>query len=78
MSDHIVTAFTDDLEHIAAELMRMGGLVESMMGDACKAIKRADTKLAKTVVARDDEVDDLQADIERQKPLLAAWQPREK
>ena len=76
MSEHIVTAFTDDLEQISAELMRMGGLVESMMADACVAIKSADTDLAKTVIARDDEVDALQADIERQiVRVLALRQP---
>ncbi len=76
MSEHIVTAFTDDLEHISAELMRMGGLVEAMMADACTAISNADGELAKDVVARDDAVDDLQADIERQiVRVLALRQP---
>ena len=35
MADHIVSAFTDELDKIAADLMRMGGIVETMILDSC-------------------------------------------
>ena len=53
MADHIVSAFTDELDKIAADLMRMGGIVETMILDSCTAVDRNDIQLAKEVIARD-------------------------
>ena len=45
---HIVSAFDRDLESIQAEVMRMGGLVETAIADAARALHR----LALTHVSR--------------------------
>lgn len=76
MSDHIVSAFTDELDKLAADILRMGGIVETMIGDACKAVSANDVAMAKEVVTRDLQVDELEASVERQiVSLLARRQP---
>ena len=76
MSDHIVSAFTDELDKLAADILRMGGIVETMILDACSAVNKNDVELAREVVARDPQVDKLEADVERQiVSLIARRQP---
>ena len=76
MADHIVSAFTDELDKIAADLMRMGGIVETMILDSCAAVDRNDIQLAKEVIARDAGVDRLEEEVERQiVSLIARRQP---
>jgi len=76
MNDHIVTAFTDELESLSADLLRMGGLVEAMIMDACNATVAADSARAMVIVDSDKEVDLLEADIERRiTEILARRQP---
>ncbi len=76
MSDHIVSAFSDELERLSADLLRMGGIVESMITDACRAIVIQDLTLASETAQRDLLVDDMEADIERRIiRLLALRQP---
>ncbi|MEL6324015.1 MAG: PhoU domain-containing protein, partial [Pseudomonadota bacterium] len=64
MTEHIVSAYTDELEALSADILRMGGLAEAMTGDACEATVKSDDTLATMVVARDADVDALEADIE--------------
>ena len=76
MSDHIVSAFTDELDKLAADILRMGGIVETMILDACAAVNSNDVDLARNVVARDEQVDKIEADVERQiVSLIARRQP---
>ena len=76
MSDHIVSAFTDELEKIAADLMKMGGIVETMILDSCSAVDRNDHVLARQVIERDPSVDRLEEEVERQiVSLIARRQP---
>jgi phosphate transport system protein len=76
MADHIVSAFTDELDKIAADLMRMGGIVETMILDSCQAVDRNDKELAKDVISRDPSVDRLEEEVERQiVSLIARRQP---
>lgn len=65
MSDHIVTAFTDELEHLSANLLRMGGLAESMITDASRAVSTYDLELARQIILRDQEIDQLEAEAEK-------------
>ncbi|MEQ9315160.1 MAG: phosphate signaling complex protein PhoU [Henriciella sp.] len=65
MSEHIVTAFTDELEHLSANLLRMGGLAESMINDASRAVSTYDLELARQVIHRDQEIDELEAEAEK-------------
>lgn len=76
MHQHIVTSFTDDLERLSANLLRMGGLAEAMISDACRAVVARDHEMAQRVIARDTEMAQLEAECERDVVrLLALRQP---
>ena len=76
MSDHIVSAYSEELEGLSAEIMKMGGIVETMIADASRALSANDLELAKEVVARDPLVDAIEADAERQiVSIIARRQP---
>lgn len=60
---HILSAFDRDLEQIQSLLLRMGGLVESRMADAARALEMRDEELAEAVRAGDTEVDALEREI---------------
>lgn len=76
MNDHIVTAFTDELDSLSADILRMGGMVEAMIMDACTATVAADRVRADKIVQSDNDVDRLEADIERRiTEILARRQP---
>ena len=76
MQQHIVSAFTDELEQLSANLLRMGGMAEAMIKDACKAVVKSDAELAKSVIKRDAELDKLESECERDVVrILALRQP---
>ena len=76
MNEHIVKSYEDELNTLTAECARMGGLTEAQVGDGIDAVVRRDTSLAETVVARDERLDVLEADIERKAiRLIALRQP---
>ena len=73
---HIVSAFTEELEQLSAALLRMGGLAEAMIRDASRAVIARDPALAETVIERDLEMDRLEREIERKVVrMLALRQP---
>ncbi len=73
---HIVSAFTEELEQLSADILRMGGLAEAMIRDAARAVVSRDTALAETVIERDLEMDRLETEIERKAVrMLALRQP---
>lgn len=73
---HIVSAFTEELDQLSAALLRMGGLAETMIWDASRAVVAGDTGLAETVIERDLEMDQLQREVERKVVrMLALRQP---
>ena len=63
MPDHIVTAFTDELEHLSANLLRMGGLAESMIMDASRAVAtfEAEKAIVRLIALRHPMATDLRA-----------------
>lgn len=76
MKDHIVRAFTDELEQLSADLLSMGGLAEAMITDACDAILSGNEDFGQQIIDRDRLVDDHEIDIERQiTRMLALRQP---
>jgi len=76
MQQHIVTAYTDELDQLSANLLRMGGMAEAMIKDACKAVVKDDAELAKSVIQRDAELDKLESECERDVVrILALRQP---
>ncbi|MFY9286578.1 MAG: phosphate signaling complex protein PhoU [Tissierellaceae bacterium] len=56
--------FDNELEILNNELIKMGSLVESKIEDSIKALINRDTALAKEIMTRDDEVDDMEKSIE--------------
>lgn len=76
MSEHIVSAYSDELDKLSSDIMRMGGIVETMITDSCRALNASDTALAKEVIARDPQVDLIEAEVEKQiVSLIARRQP---
>lgn len=65
MQDHTVTAFDDDLNALRAMIAEMGGLTETAIDHAIKALTTRDLALARQVVAGDERVDELDAQIEQ-------------
>ncbi|MFE1786185.1 phosphate signaling complex protein PhoU [Streptomyces sp. NPDC059506] len=69
-------AYHEELDSIGDGLVEMARLVGSAIGRATTALLDADLKLAESVIAADEKVDDLQRDLEnRAITLLARQQP---
>jgi phosphate transport system protein len=76
MNEHTVKSYEDELNALMAECARMGGLAEAQVADSLDAVVRRDRAVADSVVARDERLDDLEADIERKAiRLIALRQP---
>ena len=69
---HISSAFDRDLEAIQAQLVKMGGMVESAIADAAIALENRDEELAEQVRARDKAIDALEAQINEDAARLIA------
>ena len=73
------STFEEQLAALNRLLIEMGAQIESAIGDATRALTKRDTALARRVVARDDEVDRQEREIEslclklllRQQPVAA-------
>lgn len=73
---HIVKTYDEELEQLSAEVVLMGGLAEAMVADAVEAVARRDVALARSVVKRDQKLDDLERDVEKKCiRLIALRQP---
>jgi phosphate transport system protein len=76
MSEHIVKAFTEQMEALATAVSQMGGLAEAQFGNAIEAIARRDASLAEAAIGSDLRLDQLQQDVEDQAvKVLALRQP---
>jgi phosphate transport system protein len=74
--EHTVKAYSEELNHLTAEVTRLGGLAEAQLSDSIDAIARRDLPIAHAVIDRDDKLDQLQAEIERKAiRLIALRQP---
>lgn len=65
IGDHIATAFDNDLAQIEALVMRMGGMVERQVQEAAEVLVGRDMERAETVIARDPEIDRLEAELDQ-------------
>jgi len=65
MQEHTVKAFDDELNALRATIAEMGGLTETAIDNAVKALTTHNLALAREVVAGDERVDELDAQIER-------------
>ena len=76
MADHIVKAYDEELNHLAADVARMGGLAEAGVSDALDTVTHRDLTLVQTVIERDLKLDALDTEIERRTiRLIALRQP---
>lgn len=75
-SEHIVTAYDEDLKKLDNIIAEMGGLAESQLAEAIEALVRRDAAMAERVASRDRRIDELetQADWFTMR-LLALRQP---
>ena len=71
-SEHTAKAFDVDLQELTRLVAEMGGLAERQIVDSVDALIRRDAALAKSVVERDAEIDDLQRSIEERVVLIIA------
>ena len=73
---HIVKSFDEELQKLDETILRMGGLAESLLGDALNALKRRDSDLASRVVQSDAEIDRAEIAVsETAVRILALRQP---
>ena len=66
---HIVSAYTEELDRLSADILRMGGLAEAMIRDASRAVVARDAQLAELVIER-DQPSQLQANFPLQVELF--------
>jgi phosphate transport system protein len=68
--------FDHDITDIKDKLLRMGAMVEESIQSSIRALLERDTALAEGVIARDDEIDAMEVDIDRRVlELIAKMQP---
>ena len=73
---HTVRSYEEELNQLAAEVARMGGLTEAQVSACVEAVARRDVALAEAVMARDERIDAMELDIEnRAIRLVALRQP---
>jgi phosphate transport system protein len=76
MNSSSLKPYANDLNHLSAEIARLGGLAEAQVADAVESVARRDVALAQAVVQRDAKLDALQREIERSAiHLIATRQP---
>lgn len=62
---HTVKAFDEDLNQLRANIAEMGGLAEAAIRESLQALVRRDTEAAAEIIARDERIDELEAEVER-------------
>ncbi len=62
---HTVKAFDEDLDQLRANIAEMGGLAEAAIRESIQALVRRDTEAAREIIARDERIDELEAEVER-------------
>jgi phosphate transport system protein len=77
MSDkHLSTQFDTELSAISNRVLEMGGLVESQLGLALRALTRAEAEAAAEVLTKEDRVNQLEVEIDRElSAIIARRQP---
>lgn len=65
MAEHTVKAFDDDIDRLRGLVAEMGGRVETALEDAIRALATNDVALADQVMANDQRIDAMEAEIEK-------------
>lgn len=71
-NEHILRAFDRDLEAVQAMIMKMGGLVETALTEAARALETQDEALADQVRANDAAIDALEEQVNTECARLIA------
>ena len=69
---HTIKAFDEELDALRGTICEMGGLAEAAIREAMEALVRRDAEAAAEVVERDERIDALEAEIERQAVQIIA------
>jgi len=72
MSEHIVSAFEEELSTLGAKIFQMGGLAEKQLIQSTDALGDLNVELAREVIAADQQLDILEREVEEQAILLIA------
>jgi phosphate transport system protein len=72
MTEHIVSAFEDELERLATKIAQMGGMAEEALALAIEALEKHDTALATRVIDGDAKIDQLEREVEEQAIVMIA------
>ncbi len=72
MADHIVKSFDQELTDLGRRIAEMGGIAETMLAQATRALEKGDTDLAQIVIASDPKLDALEREIEDKAILVIA------
>ena len=59
------TRFDQELERLNTEIIEMGGMIESAIGNAVTALVNQDVELARVAIESDREIDEMERQIER-------------
>jgi phosphate transport system protein len=63
--EHTVKAFDEDITRLRGLIAEMGGLAEVAIGEALEALIRGSSEQADQVIARDKQIDALEAEVDR-------------
>ena len=75
-TDHIVTAYSDELTMLAQSIAEMGGQVEVAIENGTKALLKLDRELADLTILADQRIDDMQRRIDEMAvSMIARRQP---
>ena len=75
-AEHIVRSYDEELQALHDSIVRMGGLTEAQLARAIEALVARNPDLAEEVIARDQEVDEIDDEInDKTTRLLALRQP---
>ena len=62
---HTIKAFDDELRQLRANISQMGGLAEAAIRGSMQALSQRNNEAAAEIVARDAQIDALEAEVER-------------
>lgn len=76
VGEHIVSSYEEELSQLAQSISEMGGVVEVAVGNAVRSLLKLDHQLARTTIANDKKIDEMQRAIdETAVSMIARRQP---
>ena len=72
MNDHTLKSYDTELDELRSIVARMGGLAESQLTGAVRALKELDCDAAKSIIKSDETLDQLERQAERASMVLFA------